>query len=395
MSSKDNTIIENLDPAVKRSLNDSKRLNDFLSMCRKWFDKNHEILSDNAIYKKPTFSPEEALKIYETVQLDENYVHSIILQSKDVDPKWDFMQEEAKSGIASWVCYTLLIRNLKKAKREQEAKIVLLYMAMRMYSTLYKRRFLYEPKREVIDYVVANLSNKFDIKRLGSFYKAMSKLIESSDTKYSDDLMSNNDGEFLNYITSLRTRIKGFVGNFFNEFKNALDTGAYLNTDTMQMPSSDEEFIPERSSDSQVIISKAKEYSIAFVSNRVDEVLVLRCAKQADVSYKEILNVLENTQKDKVPVMYNIVAALLSLYMSEHRDPDLKKIKSKYWVTFAMSQFIKTNTTNPSINEIKRNFDFILNKYCSRFTATKREATKSAYRKALMLFIVMDVQKKL
>lgn len=392
---KDDTINKVLSPHIKKVISDPKNLTAFLAMIRKWFDKNHAILSDNALYKRPMFTPDEALMVYSVVGLDESYVHEQILLSRGVDTRWDFMQEEAKSGISSWICYTLMVRHLLLAKRDKEANVILMFMAMRMYATLYSRRFKFEPKREIIDYVVANLSNKFDIKRLGSFYKAMQKLVDSSDDKYKNGLMSKDDSEFLNYVTSLRTRIKGFVGNFFNEFMIARESGAYLNTDEVSTGGGDEDFLPERSSDSQRVVSKAKDYAIKFVSTKIDDTLVMRCARQSDVSYREIQNVLQNTQRDKEPIMYNIVAALLSLYVNEHRDPDLKKIKSSYWVQFAMSQFIKTNTTNPSIIAIKDNFNIILERYCDRFTRTKREATRSSYRKALMLYISLDLQKKM
>ena len=373
---------------------DQTKLTAYIRMIMQWFDRNNHIMSDTAIYKRPIFSKENSIAIYAVTGLNEDAIYNLLRESASIKNNWDIMKEEAKSGISSWIAYTILIRELIKAKKQREANIVLMFFTMRMYGTLYSKRFIYEPKREVIDYVVSSLSNKFDIKRLGSFAKAITKLAETSHTTYLDGLLSNDDKEILNYITSIRTRLKGFVGNFFNEFKIALENGNYLNTDALpDTKGGADDFVPERNSDSQIVMSNAQGFGVYFASHRLDETIVLRCARQCDIPYNELLNVLQNTQKDKEAIMKNISAALLTLYLEEYKDPDMRKILSREWVPFALSQFIKTNTNNPAIISIKENFEKILVRYCRKFTDTKREATKSAYRKALMLFVAVYIQK--
>ena len=390
----DSVITSALSPIVKKAITDKKVMDDYIRLIMKWFDRNNHIMSDTAIYKRPIFSKNDSIAIYAVTNLNEDAIYNLLRESASIKNNWDIMKEEAKSGISSWIAYTILIRELTKAKRTREANIILMFFTMRMYATLYSKRFLFEPKREIIDYVVSNLSNKFDIKRLGSFAKAAQKLADTSHNTYLEGLLSDDDKEILNYITSLRTRLKGFVGNFFNEFMIARENGKYLNTDALpDTRGGEDDFVPERNSDSQNVMSKAQGFGVYFASTRIDESIVLRCARQCDIPYNELLNVLQNTQKDKDPIMKNISAALLTLFLEEHKDPEMRKILSREWIPFALSQFIKTNTNNPAIISIKENFEKILVRYCRKFSDTKREATKSAYRKSLMLFVAVYIQK--
>ena len=390
----DSILTSTLSPIVSKAITDKRQVDNFINMILKWFDRNNHIMSDTAIQKRPIFSKDDSIAIYAVTNLNEDAIYNLLRESASIKNNWDIMKEEAKSGISSWIAYAFLIRELVKSKREREANIVLMFFTMRIYATLYSKRFLFEPKREVLDYVVANLSNKFDIKRLGSFAKAIKKLADTSHETYLNDLLSNDDKDVLNYITSIRTRLKGFVGNFFNECKIAWASGNYLNTDSLiNTKGGEDDFVPERTSDSQTVMGRAQGFGVYFASHRLDETIVLHSARQCDIPFNELLNVLQNTQKDSDPIMQRISAALLTLYLESYRDPELKKVASVHWVPFAVSQFIKTNTNNPAIITIKDNFDKILTRYCRKFTDTKREATKSAYRKALMLFVAVYIQK--
>ena len=389
MKRKDSFVV-NLEPIINSHINQVK-INNFNNVVKKWFDKNSEIMADTGLLNKPFFDKTESQLIYETTGLDEKIVKNAISESNAIDSSWQMF---TTSGVCTYVSYIMYIRYLIKNKRPKDAQIAYIFLGMRIYATIYGKHFLYPPKKEVMDYTVSQLSNKFDIKRLGSFAKAFYKLAENSHEKYESDLLHNDDVHIINYLTSLRTRIKGFVQNFYNEFKTYWQSGAYLNTDKEETfeddPTGDKK---ERNNDSSQIYSKAIGFQVWFVSNKIDTHALANWCRQSEVSFNEVLNVLENVQKDKDMIMQDMAAALLSLYATHTHDMQFRGICSANWIPFAISQFIKTNTDNPLIIQLKTAFDKILSRYCQRFTQTQREATRSAYRKALLLYLAYAIQK--
>ena len=390
MTAVSQSFATNIAPIIEKNINPHK-IQQFNMMVRKFFDRHSDIMADTALYNVPYFTKEEGNMIYTITGLSEPIMRNAISQSKAIDPSWKTF---SASGVATYIAYTMYIRYLVSKNRKDDARIVYMFLAMRMYTTIFPKYFEFKPNRAIIDYTVSQLSNKFDIKRLGSFAKAFYKMTEASHEKYIDELLSTDDALIVNYLTSLRTRIKGFIQNFFGAFKEAWKSGAYLNVDVEETfddnPNGDKK---ERGNNSDAIQSRAISFQIWFVSNRIDERAVKQWCREAEVSPAEIMNVLENVQKTKDPIMEHMMAALLSLYADHTRDYDFKGVCSRSWIPFALSQFIKTNTDNPMIIQLKQNFDTILTKYCHRFVVSKRDATRSAYRKAILLYLAFSIQK--
>lgn len=385
----DKSFVTYLDPVIEQNVTPAKILK-MNTLIRNWFDRNSHILASTGLGERPMFNPNETKIVYEITGLDEKQVMNAIAQSNAIDSSWKMF---TASGFASYIAYVMYIRHLLKINRPKDAQLVYMYLAMRMYATIHGKHFLFTPKKEVIDFTVSQLNNKFDIKRLGSFAKAFQKLVDTWHLTYTNDILSTKDEDIINYLTTLRTRIKGFVQKFFNEFKKVWQSGSYLNTDIEETWGDDDSDKKERGSDSDAIYSRAEGFQVWFVSNPIDEQALASWCRQSDVAFNDVLNVFQNVQKEQTPIMQHMAASLLSLYFEHSKDGAFKGICSTQWIPFALSQFIKTNTDNPLIIQLKAAFDLILTKYSYRFTQSKRDATKSGYRKAILLYLAYSLQK--
>lgn len=380
-----NSLVTNLEATVDQHYGklEHTKLTKFI---HQWFDRNSEILADTGMLRKPYLRREDTTIVYESVGLTDRQVDNAIANSSAVERSWQVATNPL------YISLLMLIRKFEKEDKQREAIKVSMYLGMRLYTALWSKYFPFEPKKEIMDFTVANLSNKFDIKRLGSFAKAFQKLVEVCHDTYHKDLVSDDDKSIVNYLLSLRTRINSFIQNFTSEFMKNWEGGYYLNTD-VEEEYEDSGDKKERSSDSELIASRANAFYVGFISHRIDDKMLHHISRETQTAINEINNIVENLKNDEDDSVRFIAQDLLALYIDETRDGELRGVCSKRFVPFAMAQFLKTNTDNPSIISIKKHLDLLLKKYCVRFTETKREATKSAYRKAVLLYITFSIQK--
>jgi hypothetical protein len=64
---------------------------------------------------------------------------------------------------------------------------------------------------QVMAYTIENLTLKYDIKRLGSLFKALDKLAENSHVNQMENITSQDDEKIILYAIDMRSRINHMV----------------------------------------------------------------------------------------------------------------------------------------------------------------------------------------
>lgn len=373
---------------VDKAVRDPRKLKEFIRAIHKWFDHNSEIILDTGMHIKPVFTPKDNDIAFSILDIDKDKVDKAVQASDTVKG----YREKIFTNPA-YIGLTLVARSLTKMKKTKEARMVYLYLAFRYYNVRYDVYFIYPPQRTIMDYTVNNLSLKFDIRRLGSLGAAMEKLADKNHETYEKGLISSSDDKILQYAESLRIRVNGFIQYFFAEFKKNWQEGNYLNVDSDESINDDENGpTRERTSDSTAISSAANAYHIWFISNEVNDKVLNFVSRESKISPNALRTVLEKIRAEKGEHVEVIAGNLLQQLVERTRDPQMKGVLSKKWTPFVLSQFSKTNTDDSSILEMKAKLDELLNEYCVKFAATAREATRSAYRRALLLYIAYTMQ---
>jgi hypothetical protein len=248
-----------------------------------------------------------------------------------------------------------------------------------------------------MDYTINNLSNKFDIKRLGSLMKALEKISDNNHDNYEKSFISDDDDAIFRYIEGLRTRLNNFVQKVANEFMYNYDHKLYLNKDAVSMRGEDgsDDYNVNRKSDSSAIEQGASNYIIWFSTNALDERgLLLASTINKDVSLNSLRNIINSLKNEDMNKLELIVAGLLASLMLSQKDNDLKAVCNVKFIPFALTIFTKSNMKDENLLAIRDNLNFLLNKYSVTFASTTREATKIAYRKALLIYVAYTIQKQ-
>ena len=377
-----------LETKITKSLSDQQAQKQFLTMVRKEFDNNSGILSDNGLSDKPIFSKAPIWKL--TGLTDTDVKHSL------QQTKAKFVKAVFGENLI-YVPLVVAIRYYTRTKNENMTNAIMMYATVMIYSMLHRKYFtLGFGKKEVMDYTINNLSNKYDIKRLGSLLEALKKLAQNNHENYAKDIVTDDDDKILDYIEGLRTRVNSFIKNIYGEFKKNYQAGNYLKQDPDSLKGEeDKEYEFERSSNSTKIMQAAQAFNIWFVSNPIDDQgIKLACNYNRDVSVNHLKQICEAVKMEHSELVEEIAASIMSLMIDNQKGNSLEGVCSISFIPFVFSVFSRSNTSDFDIIRIKNNLSALLEKYSDKFNSTNREATKISYRKALLIYLSFAIQKQ-
>jgi hypothetical protein len=375
-------------PQVDKVLSDKKKSAELIDYITNWFDRSSETLLDTGLTEKPFFSNKDSNIVITLCGLDKKEINRATKDSDKIVDSWRILQNEI------YISFILAIRFYEKAGMKKEVRILYTYLCLRIYASRYPTFLPYGAKREVMDYTLAHLSNKFDLKRIGNFLGAMEKLAENNHVKYIKYITANTDYELTLYIQRLYTRVNGFLKNLYNEYKTNYTNKNYMNSQSENETrgEGDGEHVVTRETDNSKITGAANKYLTKFMTSGLDHRMIMVAAKSSDISRVTLTGILEKIRQYDADSLVSIVSDLLALYIEESKENSFTRLKSKTWLPFVLAQFSKTNTENTHIKNIKSELDVLLEKYCSKFSETNREATRSAYRRALLFYIAFSTQ---
>jgi hypothetical protein len=371
---------------VELSLNNSANKKEYLSLCHKWFDLNSECMTDTGMTNRPFFPIDLEDKIIETLGLTKEEVREAMLKSPAAKT-----QTYALTLSEFSMAMTLAVRTFVKLKDANGIKTSYMILAYRHYSMLHKRYWKYGAKKEIMDYTVNSLSMKNDLKRLHTLHAALEKMATNCHESYEKMLLSNDDESMFKYNINLWSRTNSFIKGLANMYFEADRKKLYLNVDETANDDEDD-FKPERTSNSAIVANLARSTYMHFASTNPDDRALSIAARGNEISVGMLKGTIEALRKKGDDGVEQIIHGIIELLVTEKNDIDMKIICSKAYLPYILSIYTRSNTNDESVIKIKDNLSRILKDNCPRFQETKREATKISYRRALFIYFALLIQ---
>lgn len=381
-----------LEPLIKKALDDKNNVKAIETHIKNYLGQNSEILSDTSLWQCPSFSRSEDQEvIFIRSGITRAQVKSCLerTSNKDVKTGWKMFSNEM------YLACTMIIRAFVKKNDMNMANLVQMFFSLWIYSNLHGRKYWeFGCKKEVMDYTISTLSNKYDIKRMGSLIVVLKKIGEMNLQNSKSRLVSQDDDNIFVYARDLRTRLNGFLKNIAQEYYKNYEQGNYLNVDKDDhLDDEGDEYKMERSSDSGKIFSAAESFEIWFMTNKINEKIARIIANLTpEISPAKLISILNSIKADNSGRIKNIIVGMLGTLIAEQNDASLRGIHSKEFPIFCIRILSKSNSKNELIVNMKISLDSLLKEYCDTFRTTKREASKINYRKAVIMYFAMALQ---
>lgn len=370
-------------PLVEKALSKKQNTEALQVVIGNFLDKNNDKLTTLGPIHKIFFTEEDMNKLYKIIEVDPQFIKKIIKTTDAIKDNWQIMNNPFNSAIA------MTIRYYKIQKNEDMAKKVMIYLTMSMYPTLQHKYFEFEPNEDIMNYTINNLSNKYKIKQVGTFYHAMIDTTFVNDQNAGDRLIRGTDKDVVDYICAVKTRLNMLLRKLANEFYKNKEKNVFLNTEKTKVGE-----LQNSDIDSNI-------YAIERISNSIvlrlsidgpNFVLINIAAKFNKVSINELRNYIttltngENREKIK-----SIVESILFLFLFNPQNT-IQEVNSDKFLMYCLELYKKSNTSDQNIIKIKKILDDWLDNDLEVYKKTQQLSTINNFRKAIFTFFVITIQ---
>lgn len=391
-----NIICEELYPFVKKALD--KRSKEFLTNIHKFINDRHTQLFSIAPYENIYFNKSDLDKLYAALGFKEA---DVVPMLRNI---W-FWDQPVNPGCVKEPYVLILmccIRYYLKNNERKNAELTSIYLAFsgKIYASIYGMEWKFSPKnsREVMDYVVNNMiSEKFDLKKEGSVFKAIQKLCITWLDAYGADIKAEfSDDDCKIFVQQLRDRVKSFLKNIAKLFYEAYNNKYYMNYETDSIDQSDFHI----TTNDAALASKITEATMnVLMSQKVDLKICDNCKNVNLTSAYEIATLMEGilSVKEYIPEIRRVINILICDYM-ENGNKDKKKndkkrgpIGSKDFFEYSIQA--KPNTKSPTLIEMKETIQKWLTNTSTAYRQRTREATRNNYVTAVRTYLTLTICK--
>jgi hypothetical protein len=356
-----------------------------------YIDRNSESLFIIGPYKRLIFvEKQHADPLFTLLEIEKKYITSIIRKYPKIMSNFHTLNNPF------FFLMTALIiiygEDVGDRLSEEARNSCIIFMALRFYSSRIGHQFKFEPNKDIMEYTINNLSNKFVLKNEGSVYKLLVKLSNDNYNTVGVNLLKTHDDYyFVYYIMNISTKINNNLKSIYVEYmKNHANKNYLAQTDDKH--DDEKSTIRDLSNLSSSIETIANKVYMSLKQNGLDYELFDNAVSITRLRASNIRSVLDRIIEDETSLLKEQIIIILQIFLmdSNHR---VNMIHSRYFHTWALSIYKVSNTNSVLIMRHKEILDGWLKKYSEAYVLTNREGTKLSFRKSIFIYIVDSIIK--
>lgn len=378
-------IVPELYPIVSSAI--SKNQTKYINFLSKFFQARSADIYDTIPQARILFTAEDTNNYFLALNINPKDVESILSKTY----YWDMNFNPRCMKVPLVPTQMMVIRHFLKHNDRKRAEISSIYLAFsgNFYPSIHSQKFIYPPKRHILEYVVNNvLSQKFDLKREGTVFGAIKSICRTWLDTYEKKLCNDDadDEDIADIVQQLHGRIKSFLGNIVAVFKDVYqNSDAYLSYDSDSYEQDNFRLAENDSIKAEGYVENAMN---KITTHGVDLSICKKC-KDANVKTDEIKSIIEGIQDDPQNLME--VKELLRIMVSEYMaNSENKSVTGLEFIAKSITP--KPNTKNPNIIREKEIIEKWLDENSPNYRKRKsRLATKISYFKSLLKYYALTI----
>lgn len=383
------TMTDKYDSMVKEGV--SKNLNMLVKHAAMYYQRNIKKLETPYPYDYPIWAPKDTRIYYEATGIDEKeFIESVL--KIDIPTSYT-MKKQFIANKSVHVIELMLIRQMWLQKiPEKMISSFLCYVGYSYYWEAYTNSFRYKPNKQVVEFTINTMSNRYYIKQMGSVQKLIYFAITSALETYKQDILEGSDYKsFLwvadRIITKFRGYVKSFAGPIYDNLnnKNAMFTANTINEEGIEH---------EKESSVNDAIAMADKYTTRFFASPVSEKWIANVTANRGVKDLQIRNTIQVIKDTKTLSNHNDVnaffQAMFYIFLVTEKN-EIKDIRSKRFIISMIAVYKRGNSNDKNVELVKFYLDKWLKQGSSTYRSSSRMPTINNFRKALFEYFVYTI----
>lgn len=375
---------------VKASL--SKQSNDraLFKYIGEYRNKNIDILSspypiNNMVFRmgNENMDDSDAAIVFKCCGVDRDEVTKVTNDAKKA-----IMLDQVGATINDF-CVTMILAMSHYYKDKTRLRLLCLYYAYGFYWSIFKKYFRkFNPNPEVMKFTVDEMSNKFNLKRLGSIDKVIDAVMYKTAETYEDKFNNLSDKEIIEICNAFRTRIEHTFAKIFKAYN---DNYKKNNRRFTSVETDAEGNYIDRETNLTNIEQLSNQCTTKFFSNGVSNKkidMVSNICKVSKSDLKMCIHLLQ--EEESVKEVKEFYDALFYTFFNQYPNATMQEVKSLKFVAAIDQIYKKGNCNDKNISKIKELSHKWLQKGSKTYNSTTRAATQNSFRKAIYLYFAFN-----
>lgn len=377
-----NALLTKLYPTVEKSLAIKSNEDKMMKTIGDYIDRNMDKLSKPGPVDRVPFETRDSQDFIDATGLTTAQIKDAIKESTYIKNTWRVM------ATPFYTANTLAIRYYTLKNNKDKCHLLAGYLCFSMYPLIHWNYFRYGVNENIMNYTIANLSNKYKFKTLGSTYAALMDMAVGCYDHHKEKIKKGGDKEITDFVNDMHSRLNDRLKNVANEFYKNYDEGKYLNVDT---DSTEEDNYHEADNNSFAIDRILNNVITKLVVQGPNMKLVNMAAKMSGVSVNELRNYTNNlVDEEHKDEIRDLCESILYIYLFENQNRP-EEIKSNQFLIDSLEVYKRSNSNDKNVNKIKSILDLWIQDL-DVYKKTQRVATINNFRRALYIFFVLSIQ---
>lgn len=362
-----------LTPAAIKTLNSS---------IMAYVDRNSEILMTLDLSQRYSFGDNDREVVYQAIGVTEDLMNEKIRESKFIN------KSNRNNNNPFYASCVIAMSHLLKQKKEKDAKMVMVYMSLMMYTSIHKGLFKYGANKQIMDYTLANLDNSYKIRNMASLFTFITDNSDVAFETYQKRIAKCDDTDITYVTDALWTRLKGKMKKIANAYYKNHESGNYLNADSDVI--NDTEF-REIDNNSFMVDRLANKVYLRLLNHQFDDRFLKYSITRSDVSYQKLKNLIDDIiSDDENNTVRDYLVSCIEYYISmSGRGFDY--IGRGDFITYMKSAYA-SNTDMQQMIHMKSTLDMWLDEHMVVIGRSNYGKTaRLGYKKALYMFFVFII----
>lgn len=274
-------------------------------------------------------------------------------------------------------------------------KFIRFYLALKIYSMAQRYIFHYEPKEEVVEYVLGQLNSKWRIVKCKNIYTMIEDFAENNND-YTDKVDWNKmrDTDVYAYVNYMHHRIKEMMKLLFRKVDEAKNNRQSIRTEDIQGENEEgKKYFTVTTNVSNSIDVYSKKIVQAFIQDSCvkQKLIEIACKRVGKVSVQKAIMVIDSIRNSNDSEMLLKIITDIVSYWVISLQKDVASTHSIEFIKKCSSAYSISNTYDIFISDLKKTLNDMMIKYSDEYINTEKKSTLNMFKQTVFLYIVFYI----